>query len=74
VAIKAPPKPDRNIEREKALTDLRPYSAAWWAMREQIDAEEQKRLDAKIVICNGCLPTIDDPGDRTGSTNQPTKK
>jgi hypothetical protein len=70
-------KPDPNIDSEKAqkaLTDLRPYSAAWWAVREQMDAEEQRRVSAKLVICRGCLPTSEDPGESTGSTNPTTKK
>lgn len=67
-------KPDPNIEKEKALADLRPYSAGWWAMRDQINAEEQRRLTAKLLICRGCLPTTEDPGERTGSTNPPTRK
>jgi hypothetical protein len=37
-------------------------------MREQMDAEDQRRLRAKLVICRGCLPAVDDPTDRTGST------
>jgi hypothetical protein len=67
-AERDPPKPDSNAEREKALAGLRPNSAAWWAMREQMDAEDQRRLRAKLVICRGCLPAVDDPTDRTGST------
>ena len=58
--------PDPNGEREKVLATLRPYSTAWWAVQDAIDAEEQKRLNAKLVICRTCLR----PSDRdefTGS-------
>lgn len=74
VANQAPAKPDPSIESDKALANLRPYSSAWWAMREQIDAEEQRHLNAKLVICRGCLPTTEDLGDLTGSADPPTRK
>jgi hypothetical protein len=66
-----PPKGDSNAATEQELANLPPHSAAWWAMREQIDAEDQRRLRAKLVICRGCLPTRSDPTDRTGSTKSP---
>jgi len=47
---------DPNVEREKVLATLRPYSAAWWAVQDEIEAEEQKRLNAKLVICRACIP------------------
>jgi hypothetical protein len=74
LANQPPSKPDSKLESEKALGDLRPYSAAWWAARDEIDAEEQRRLSAKLVICRGCLRITEDPGDRTGSSDPPTKK
>jgi hypothetical protein len=74
VATEIRSKPDPNIENEKALADLRPHSADWWAMRDQINAEEQRSLTAKLLICRGCLPTTEDPGERTGSTNPPKEK
>jgi len=67
-------KPDPNVESAKPLADLRPYSVEWWAMRDQIDADEQRRLNAKLLICRGCLPTPDDPDDLTASTSSRTKK
>lgn len=48
--------PDPNIVREKVLATLRPYSTAWWAVQDAMDAEEQKRINAKMVICRACLP------------------
>jgi hypothetical protein len=63
------PEPDPNNEKEKVLGTLRPYSSAWWAMREQIDAEEQRHLTAKLMICRGCLPKTD--SDNTGSIERP---
>ena len=39
---------------------LRPSSVAWAALY----AEEDRRIDAKIVICRGCFPEAD---DTTGS-------
>lgn len=47
---------DPNIERQKALATLRPYSTAWWVVQDEIEAEEQKRISAKLVICRTCLP------------------
>jgi hypothetical protein len=43
-----------NREREEALTSLRPYSTAWWTIYDQIEAEHDKRLARKLVICVGC--------------------
>lgn len=57
VASLAATKPsDPNIEREKVLATLRPYSTAWWVVQDAIEAEEQKRLNTKMVICRTCLP------------------
>ena len=66
------PKADSEAAEEQELANLPPHSAAWWAMREQIDAEDQRRLRAKLVICSGCLPTLSDAAERTGSTKSPT--
>lgn len=69
-AITAAPKktdwPDPNTDREKVLATLRPYSAAWWVVQNEIDAEEQRRINAKLVICRSCLQK-GDPEDHTAS-------
>jgi hypothetical protein len=62
-------KPDPNAEREKVLGTLRAYSAAWWAVQDEIEAEEQKRINAKIVICRACLPTAS-PEEHTASVRR----
>ena len=59
--------PDPNAEREKVLATLRPYSAAWWVVQDEIVAEEQRRLNARLVICRTCLPTANSPEDYTAS-------
>jgi hypothetical protein len=56
----SPSLPDPNAEREKVLATLRPYSAEWFALSEQIDADEDRRLKTKLVICRGCLPKNDE--------------
>lgn len=48
-------KPDSNIEREKVLGGLRPFSDQWWIVRDEIDAENDRRLSSKLVICQGCI-------------------
>jgi len=53
------------------LNTLQPYSAAWWAIHDEIEAEEQRRVNKKIVICRTCAPTAG-PEDHTGSV-QSTK-
>ena len=58
--------PDPNVEREKVLATLRPYSAAWWAIQDEIEGDEHRRINAKLVICRSCLSP---PGrdEHTGS-------
>ena len=57
--------PDSNTERQSVLATLRPYSAEWVALYNQIEAEEDRRLKIKLVICHGCFPKLD--ADYTGS-------
>jgi len=64
--MRLPAKPDPIAERQKALNSLQPYSAAWWAVHDEIEAEEQRRVNKKIVICRACAPTAS-PEDHTGS-------
>jgi len=57
---------DSNRKREKVFVSLQPYSAAWWAVHSEIEAENDKRLARKLVICASCLhPTS--PVDVTGT-------
>jgi len=44
-----------NSEREKVLTTLRPYSAARWIVHDAIEADREKELTRKLVICRGCF-------------------
>jgi hypothetical protein len=46
---------DQNTERAKVLATLRPYSAEWWLVHDQIEADRDRRTNAKLVICQGCL-------------------
>jgi hypothetical protein len=68
VLTKTADMPDSNNGREEVLGTLRPYSAAWWLVRDEIDLEEQRRINAKIVICRSCFPK-DRPEDHTGSVH-----
>jgi len=55
-----------NQKRQEVLSSLRPYSAAWWAVRDEIEADHDKRLARRLVICSGCLHDPP-PDDVTGS-------
>jgi hypothetical protein len=69
-ALTAVPKaPEPNAERDRVLATLRPYSAAWWAVQDEIDAEEQRRIKAKLVICRSCFPKTA-PDEFTASVRQ----
>jgi hypothetical protein len=57
--------PDPTAEKEKVLATLRPYSAEWVVLLKQIEAEEERRLKTKLVICRGCFPG--EGADYTGS-------
>ena len=46
---------DANRKREQVFTTLRPYSVAWWAIHDEIEADHDKRLARKLVICGSCL-------------------
>ena len=52
--------PDENIERERVLATLRPYSTAWWVVHDEIETERDRRTNAKLVICLGCLAQAPD--------------
>jgi hypothetical protein len=64
--MRLPAKPDSNAARQRVLNSLQPYSAAWWIVHDEIEPEEQRRVNKKIVICRACAPTAS-PEDRTGS-------
>ena len=36
------------------LATLRPYSDAWWAVQDEIEAENDRQLGSKLVICRSC--------------------
>lgn len=37
------------------LGTLRPYSEAWWAVYDEIEAENDKQIGTKLVICPSCV-------------------
>jgi hypothetical protein len=41
--------------REQVMASLRPYSAAWWVVHDEIEADQSNRLARKLIICRGCL-------------------
>ncbi|WP_262048295.1 hypothetical protein [Bradyrhizobium sp. Bra78] len=68
VASQAPAERDSNQERERVLGTLRPYSEAWWVVHDEIEAENDRQLGTKLVICPRCVPSAPSPGiDVTGS-------
>ncbi|MCP3369836.1 hypothetical protein [Bradyrhizobium cajani] len=67
VASPPPAESDPNQERERVLGTLRPYSEAWWAVHDEIEAENDRRLGAKLVICPRCVPSPPPGEDTTGS-------
>jgi hypothetical protein len=67
VTNQAPTRSDPNQERERVLGTLRPYSAAWWAIHDEIEAENDRQLGTKLVICPRCVPSQSPSNDVTGS-------
>ncbi|WP_128929409.1 hypothetical protein [Bradyrhizobium guangxiense] len=63
----APAASDPNLERERVLGTLRPYSEAWWAVYDAIEAENDRQLGAKLVICPGCVQSSPQGEETTGS-------
>ncbi|MBB4263235.1 MULTISPECIES: hypothetical protein [unclassified Bradyrhizobium] len=63
----APAAADPNQERERVLGTLRPYSDAWWAVHDEIEAENDKQLGTKLVICPRCVQSPQQSEDATGS-------
>ena len=50
----AAPERDPNLERQRVLDTLPPYSDAWWAVQNEIEAENDRQLGSKLVICRSC--------------------
>ena len=48
--------PNPNIERKRVLATLDPRSSEWRALKSEIDAEDDKYLNAKLSICRNCGP------------------
>ncbi len=63
----APVASDPNQERERVLGTLRPYSDAWWVVHDEIEAENDRQLGTKLVICPRCVPSPPPSEDVTGS-------
>lgn len=49
------PESDPNLERQRVLATLRPYSDAWWAVHDEIEDENDRQLGSKLVICRSCV-------------------
>ncbi len=62
-----PAESDPNQERERVLGTLRPYSDAWWAIHDEIEAEKDRRLGTKLVICPRCVQSSRSSEDVTES-------
>lgn len=60
VAVKQ--RKDPNNERERVLTTLRPYSEAWWVVHDELEAENDRVLTSKLMICKGCITFPDAMG------------
>lgn len=52
----ASPAPDPMAAEDALLNTFDPRSAEWRIAYSKIEAEREKRLAAKLVICVGCLP------------------
>ncbi|PJG52580.1 hypothetical protein CVM73_24515 [Bradyrhizobium forestalis] len=63
----APAASDPNQERERVLGTLRPYSEAWWAVHDEIQAENDRQLGSRLVICPRCVESSPPREDVTGS-------
>ena len=63
----APAQDNPNQERERVLGTLRPYSEAWWVVHDEIEAENDRQLGTKLVICPRCVESPPPSDDATGS-------
>ena len=66
-ASPSPVQGNPNQERERVLGTLRPYSEAWWAVHDEIEAENDRQLGTKLVICPRCVQSPPEGEDVTGS-------
>lgn len=62
---------DDNSEREKVLATMRPYSQAWWAVHDEIEAANDRWLNSRLAICKGCFVT---PQEATGSISDGSER
>lgn len=67
VPVQAQAQDNPNQERERVLGTLRPYSEAWWAVHDEIEAENDRQLGTKLVICPRCVQQPSPGDDVTGS-------
>lgn len=44
---------DSNLRREAVLAELRPYSAAWWVVHDEIEADREAKIARKLVPSAG---------------------
>lgn len=58
---------DPTIEEDARLADLAPRSSEFFAALRKIEADRDKRLGAKLIICNGCSVSASktEPSDGT---------
>jgi hypothetical protein len=49
------------------LGTLRPFSEAWWVVHDEIEAENDRQLGTKLVICPRCVESPPPSDDATGS-------
>ncbi|MET4391716.1 hypothetical protein ABIB73_007508 [Bradyrhizobium sp. F1.4.3] len=47
---------DLVVKEDALLARLAPRSSEWFAAQRKIDADRDKRLAAKLIICRGCSP------------------
>ena len=50
------PPPATAVGKEAVLAGLRPYSADWWRVHDEIEDALDEQLRARLVICRLCVP------------------
>lgn len=67
----ATPKKDPTAEEDALLASLEPRSPEWSAAQRKIDANRDKRLATKLIICRGCSVSVTkaEPPQATGLTD-----
>jgi hypothetical protein len=61
------------IAEDDILNSLDPRSAEWRVAYARIEADRDRRLAAKLIICRGCLPIESDAKETTAlSAHLPT--